>query len=186
MSGVVRVLVDGPLAADPATLGCAVAARLRDRGRPSVHLAASDFWRDASVRLEFGHTDLDAYYQGWLDAPALRREVLDALVQDARYLPTLRDPATNRATRAAYEHAPADLVLLVSGDLLLGQGLPAELSVHLQMDAPARARRTPPEWAWTLPALERYDAEVDPGAVADVVVRVNDPNHPAMAVRDTR
>jgi hypothetical protein len=35
-----------------------------------------------------------------------------------------------------------------------------------------------------LPAYERYRGEVDPDRIADVVVRIDDPRHPAVSVRD--
>ena len=33
---------------------------------------------------------------------------------------------------------------------------------------------------WGYPAYERYEEEVDPSSLADVVVRVDDPRHPAL------
>ena len=50
---------------------------LRVLGRPAVRISTGDFLRPASVRLEFGRTDPDAYYDGWVDEAGLRREVLD-------------------------------------------------------------------------------------------------------------
>nr|WP_269813953.1 hypothetical protein [Jiangella endophytica] len=38
----------------------------------------------------------------------------------------------------------------------------------------------PPAEAWTLEACERYAAETGPEAVADLVVRADDPRHPAL------
>lgn len=175
-SGIVRVAIDGPPCAQPELLADALAAPLRVLGRPFVHVHASSFWRDASLRLEYGREDVDGYLN-WLDAGALRREVLDA---DGWYLPSLRDPVTNRATRAEREPLPDNAVLVVSGALLLGLGLPFDLVVHLQMSRAARARHTPPDQAWTLPAFDRYDAEVSPLDVADIVVKVDDPRHPAL------
>jgi hypothetical protein len=52
--------------------------------------------------------------------------------------------------------------------------------VHLAMTAPALARRIDPALRWTLPAYARYETEVDPARFADVVVRVDDPRHPAL------
>src|SRR3712207_9540983 len=60
-------------------------------------------------------------------------------------------------------------VLLLAGALLLGRGLPCELTVHLRLSAAALARRLEPQLHWTLPAYHRYDAEHDPAA-ADVLV----------------
>jgi hypothetical protein len=73
--------------------------------------------------------------------------------------------------------------LLLDGALLLGRGLPFDLSVHLWLSTAALARRTAPDAAWTLPAYERYELEADPLHAADVVVRVDDPRHPALVNR---
>jgi hypothetical protein len=75
-------------------------------------------------------------------------------------------------------------VLLVDGALLLGRGLPFDLAVHARLSGPALRRRTPAEQAWTLPAYERYQREVGPERVADVVIRADDPRHPAVVIND--
>ena len=100
-----------------------------------------------------------------------------------RYLPSLRDPSSDRATRAAYAPAPPGAVLLLDGSLLLGRGLAFDVTVHLSLSPAALARRTVAVQAWTLPAYARYAAEVDPERVADAVVRVDDPLRPALVVR---
>jgi len=74
-------------------------------------------------------------------------------------------------------------VLVLDGALLLGRGLPFEFAVHLWLSPAALARRTAPEAAWTLPAFERYEIEADPLNTADVVVRMDDPRHPALVDR---
>jgi hypothetical protein len=186
-ASVLRVAVDGPPAADPAGLADALVGPLRLRGRPALRVSARWFLRPASVRFERGHTDPGALREDWLDAGALRREVLDPLGPGGsrRYLPTLWDPDLDRATRAGYAQAPAGAVLLLDGALLLGRGLPVDATVHLLLSAPALARRTPPAEHWTLPAYARYAAEVGPHTAADVVVRLDDPRHPAVAFRRT-
>lgn len=138
-----------------------------------------NFLRDASVRLEYGHTDVDAFYDTWLDTDALNREVLRRS-RAGSYLPRLRDPRTNRASRVPYAPLTDDAVVLMVGQLLLGRGLEVDLSVHLAMSASARLRLTPPDQAWTLPAFERYDTEVRPAQIADAVISVNDPRRPAI------
>jgi hypothetical protein len=75
-------------------------------------------------------------------------------------------------------------VVIVSGPLLLGRGLPFDVTIHLDLSTGALARRTPPELAWTLPAYARYAQEVDPTARADIVVRADDPRHPALLQRE--
>lgn len=184
-SGFVRVAVDGHPAAGPGAVADALVEPLRVAGRPVLRVGSGWFLRPASVRLERGRHDPDAYYSDRLDAGALRREVLDPLGPDGtgRYLPTLWDPETDRATRAAYAVAPPDAVLVLDGTLLLGLGLPVELSIHLRLSAGALGRRTAPAERWSLPAYERYEREVEPERVADVVVRMDDPRHPALLSR---
>ncbi|WP_055587719.1 nucleoside/nucleotide kinase family protein [Peterkaempfera griseoplana] len=181
----VRVAVDGAPAAAPGALADTLAASLRVRGRPVLRVSAGDFLRPASLRLEYGHQDPDSYYDGWLDTGGLLREVLAPLDPggSGRVLPSLRDAATDRATRAPYTELPPGGVLLLDGALLLGRWLPFELTVHLALTAGALARRTPAEERWTLPAYERYDAEAEPAEAADVVVRADDPRRPALVER---
>ncbi len=179
-----RLAIDGPRAADPGAFAEALVVALRALGRPSVHIRTETFWRDAALRLEYGRSDLESYVEGWLDTDALRREVLDPFGLDGTgcYLPSLRDPITNRATREPLRSAPPGLVALISGELLLGRGLPFDATIHLALSPGARRRRTPPEWQWTLPAFEAYDAAVDPVRTAGVALRYDDPEHPALRV----
>ena len=181
-----RVAVDGPAAADPEHLADELAVRLRVRGRPAVHVRSTGFLRPASLRYEHGRTNPDVFYTGWLDEAGLRREVLDPAGPHGtgRFLPSLWDAQADRASRAGYQPLPPGAVLLVSGPLLLGGALPFELSVHLVLSPAALARRTPADQAWTLPAFARYATEVNPSAFADIVVRVDDPRHPALVERD--
>lgn len=178
-SGILRVAVDGPPGASPHQFAGALVEPLRLLGRPVVTIRAESFWRDASLRLEYGHEDVDAY-PDWLDAGALRREVLDSVATSRRFLPTLRDPVTNRATRADVQEAEPGTVVIVSGGLLLGRDLPFDVTVHLAMSAAARARHTPADLVWTLPAFDRYDVAAMPVEQADVVVRLEDPHRPAV------
>ncbi len=176
--GRVRVVVDGAPAADPHALGAEVVAALAPR--PGLHVRADGFWRPAGQRLEHGREDPDAWLDDWLDEGALRREVLDPFAESGLALPALRDPLTDRSVRSSAVGLPADGVLVLSGSVLLGRGLPAEVVVHLRLSPAALRRRTPPDQAWTLVALERYAAERDPEGRADLVVRADDPRHPAL------
>jgi hypothetical protein len=187
-----RVAVDGPRCADPDGFARSLIEPLRARGREAATISSSTFWRDASVRLEYGHEDADSL-PSWLDAAALRREVLDPLgpgdadgtgagpgTATGRYLPSLRDPATNRATREAPRVARPATIVLVSGELLLGLELPFDVTIHLALTRGARARQTPAELAWTLAAYDRYDSDAAPLERADIVIRFDDPRHPAI------
>lgn len=171
--------MDGAPAAAPDELAASLLDELRSRGRAAAQIRAVTFWRDASLRLEHGREDVESYLS-WLDDGALRREVLDPVITDGAYLPSLRDPVTNRSTREAPVSAPDGLVLIVSGSLLLRRGIPFDRTIHLAVAAAALARRTPEDEAWTLPAYAQYDAETRPADRADVVVKLDDPKHPAL------
>jgi hypothetical protein len=66
-------------------------------------------------------------------------------------------------------------VVLLAGALLLGRGLPLDLTVHLRMGGAALARRIPAELRWTLPAYERYGEPA-----ADLLVFADRPERPAV------
>lgn len=177
-----RVLVDGAPPSGAGELADALVDPVRARGRAVLRVRAGDFLRPASLRFERGRTDPDAYYDDRLDVGALRREVLGPLEAGGtgRVLPALWDEVTDRAARVGYTTLAAGGVLVVDGSLLLGRGLPAELTVHLLLSPGALARRTPEAEGWTLPAYARYEREVAPADTADVVVRVDHPAHPAI------
>ncbi|WP_175408044.1 uridine kinase [Streptomyces sp. TRM64462] len=174
-----KAAVDGPPAARPGDLADAVAEELRLRGRAVLGIGTSGFLRPASLRYEYGKEDPDAYYGGWFDTGALWREVFGPLEPDGngRVLPDLWDPVSDRATRSPYRELAPGGVLLLHGPFLLGHWFPFDLTVHLRLSRAALARRTPERW--TLPAFERYETEVGPADAADVVVRADDPHHPA-------
>jgi hypothetical protein len=176
-----RVAFDGAPAARPGELAQRVSEALRVRGRPSLVVGTEDFLRPASLRLEYGRQDVESYYSGWYDTGALWREVFDPLGPggDGRVLPDLWDPATDRATRSPYVRLPPGGALLLHGPFLLRHWFPLDLSVHLFLTPEALRRRTPDSEHWTLPAFERYEEETDPSATADVLVRTDDPRHPA-------
>ncbi|TDD46780.1 uridine kinase [Nonomuraea terrae] len=180
-----RVAVDGAPAARPGELADALVAPLRLRGRAALRVSAGDFLRPASLRLEYGRTDPDVFYDDWLDAKALAREVLDPLDPggSGRVLPALWDSGVDRAYRVPYEEVPPGGVVLVDGTLLLGRWLGFDLSVHMWLSRGALERGTPEDERWRLPAYERYEREVRPAETADVVVRADHPDRPAVLVR---
>lgn len=175
LDGARRVAIDGPPPTQPELLALSIVESLERGGRKAIHIRAADFLRPASTRLELGRTNPDSYYERWVDLGALNREVLS---HPDRVLPTFWDAAKDRATRAGYVELGPSGVVVLSGALLLGAGLDLDFTVHLRMTTTALQRRLGEQW--TLPAYERYEAEVDPSSFADVVVRMNDPNHPAI------
>jgi hypothetical protein len=170
------VLLDG---VGSGALADALVPGLRAAGRPPLRVSAGDFLRPAGERFEFGREDLESFRTTWLDAAALDREVLSRV---GSYLPALWDAGAERSARRAVEPVPASAVLLVDGVLLLGRGLPADLTVHVALSPAALLRRGVPQWQ--LPAFADYDAEVRPGEVCDVLVRAEDPLRPAVLVRN--
>jgi hypothetical protein len=182
-----RVAVDGAPAAAPSDLADALADPMRVRGRAILRVSADDFLRPASLRYEFGRYEPDAYYDDWLDVGGLTREVLAPMEPGAcgKVLPTLWDSTRDRATRASYQTVLPGGIVVVDGALLLGRGLPFDLTVHLHLTPAALARRTPSTQAWTLPAYARYQEQADPVNTADIVIKVDDPRHPALLGRSS-
>ncbi|GAA4580177.1 uridine kinase [Planotetraspora phitsanulokensis] len=177
-----RVAVDGAPPTGPGRLADELVTPLRVRGREVVRVSAADFLRPASLRFEFGRTDPDVFYAEWLDAAGLTREVLGPLEpgRTGRVLPALWDSVRDRATRAPYVTLPPGGVALVDGPLLLAHALPFDLTVHLSLSPAALTRRMAAEEQWTLPAYDRYEREIEPSRTADVVIRMEDPRHPAV------
>ena len=180
-----RVAVDGPRAASPIALARNLLEPLRARGRVAEIIDAETFWRDASLRYEWGRTDLEAYRA----LLARRGRAPARSAQSTRTGWHFEVPA--RAPRSGHEplgsrrcrfRCRLNAIVLVAGELLLGHGLPFDYTVHLAVDSGARQRLTPPEWQWTLPAHDSYDRTVRPAELADIVVRYNDPRHPAMRI----
>ncbi|MFB9953930.1 uridine kinase [Cellulomonas denverensis] len=177
-----RVLIDGWAVTGPERWAADLVEPLRALGRPVVLVRSADFLRPASVRWEYGRDDPDALLDLALDAGALIREVLDPWEAGTAYLPALWDAEQDRSARRRREPVPADGVLLLAGELLLGRWLPADLSVHLALRPDMLARQLPQPEQWRLDTDRRYRAETDPEAVADVVVRVDHPDRPGWVV----
>lgn len=178
------VIIDGAPPAAPGRWADTLVDPLRLRGRPVLRVSATDFARPASLRYERGRTDPDARYDDWLDLPGLAREVFTPLTPggSGQVLPSLWDERADRASRARHVDVPANGVVLVDGSLLLGRAPRPDIAVHLLLSAGALERGTPAADRWTLPAFARYYREIDPPGVADIVIRMDNPRHPAMLV----
>jgi hypothetical protein len=171
LPGTPRCLLDG---LGTAELARDVAEALRALSRVPLVVPASSFWRPAGERFQHGREDWQAFRDSWLDAAALRREVLDA-VPAGSWLPALWDVERDRSARALVEVVPERAALLVHGLFLQGVGLPAELVVHVTLSPAALRRRGVPEWQ--LEAFTSYEEQA-PGC--DVLVRAEDPLRPAV------
>ncbi|MDX6216088.1 MAG: hypothetical protein QOG99_1672 [Frankiales bacterium] len=143
-------------------------------------MPAQGFWRPAGERFEHGREDWQAFRDTWLDAAALRREVLDS---GDHYLPALWDVDRDRSARQTVLPLPDTAVIVVPGLFLLGLGLPG-LTVHLALSPGALRRRDVP--MWQLPAFTTYDDDVQPGDSCDVLVRAEDPRRPAVRFQNSR
>jgi len=177
--GRVRLAVDGAPAGEAHALAAAVVER---HGR-AVHVPAEGFWRPAGQRFEHGREDVDAWLDVWLDDGALEREVLVRAVERGEVVPALRDPVADRSLRLGPVVLPDPGLVVVSGSGLLGRWLPFDVTVHLQASPAALRRRLEDDEQWLVEALARYADERAP-AQADLVVRTEDPRHPALVLPD--
>ena len=172
---------------DTSGVADAVAAAVSAAGRPVARVRAGDFLHPRSVRLEHGADDPDAGYERWVDHQGLRREVLDPMGPGGAltWLPTLRDPLADRATRALPVHAVPGTVVVVDGPFLLRWETADafDLSVHLDVSPAALGRRLPASDVTRVTgAWELYTSQTRPADRADLVVRYDRPAHPAVAL----
>ncbi len=177
-----RVAIDGAPGAGTGALAEALVDPLRVRGREVIRVATVDYLRPASLRLERGRHDPESYYSEWFDFTGLTREVLDPLAPggSGRVLPALWDADTDRSPRRQRVALPPGGIVLVDGPLLLGAGLAFDFTVHLWLPEAALRRRISEDLQWTLPAFDRYAAEIRPERLAGYVVRADRPGHPAV------
>jgi hypothetical protein len=177
-----RIGFDGPPEIGAGDLADAVAAELRPLGRSAVRVSTSWWWRPASLRLEFGKTDVDMLLGGWIDNAALRREVFEPFGPggSGRVLRRLRDPVTDRSVRDSPINAGEQDVLLLDGPFLRAGGLPLDAVVHLQVSRATLARSLPPDRQWWSAAFDRYLVEDQPVEQAAVVVAYDHPAAPAV------
>lgn len=181
-----RIGFDGPVEIGAADLADEVAERLRERGRPVIRAGTAWWWRPASLRLEWGHTDVDMLLSGWVDQRALRRELLDPVAAGppARYLTRLRDPNTDRAVRQAAEPVAPGSVVLLDGPFLLTDPAGLDAVVHLQVSAGTLRRVLPPARQWWVEAFARYRQDQAPADRAAAVIAFDHPAAPAIAWPD--
>ncbi len=176
LPGTPRLLLDG---IGTTELAVSVREALRTRGRQPLLVAAEGFWRPAGERFTHGREDWQEFRDSWLNAGALRREVLDAVMgPKPTWLPALWDVARDRSARLTALPVPDRAVVIVHGVFLLGRELPAELVAHVALSPAALSRRGVP--GWQLAAFATYDDQVRPSELCDVLVRAEDPLRPAV------
>ena len=183
LPGRTRVGIDGATEIGATGLADAVAERLRTRGRPVVRASTTWWWRPASLRLEYGHQDVDMLLTGWVDSGSLRRELLDPLAPGGSgdHVTRLRDPQTDRSLRERRSRAEPGTILVLDGPLLLAADLPLDAVVHLQVSSSTLGRVLGPDRQWWLAGFERYRSEYRPVENSAVVVGYDHPSAPAAA-----
>ncbi len=175
----VRVGIDGDPAIGAIEFADGVAAALTELDRPVVRVSTRWWWRAASLRLEYGRTDVESRLTGWVDDAALRREVVDPLAPggSGRHLTRLRDPDRDRAVREPYRTAPANAVLLLDGPLLAGHRFDLDSRVLLGVSPGRLARALPADRHWEIEAFTEYGRR---WSAPLVVVSYDHPSHPAV------
>ncbi|MEV0946466.1 hypothetical protein [Rhodococcus sp. NPDC049939] len=180
VDGVVVAAIDAPEAAHPISFAGAVQSFLRERGRPCAVVSLHDFVRPASLRFEYGRDNELSYRTLWFDYEALRREVVQSIRVDRRWLPRLWDEDEDRSARCPQELAAGEQVILVTGPMLLGRDFGFDVTVQLHLSEGALRRHTPPSRQWTIAALLCHNAEIT--ETPNLLVRYDHPAKPA--VRD--
>lgn len=180
----VRLGVDGAVTGETLDLGDLVAERALAAGIGVLRVSASGFLHRRSVRLERGPHDVDDAFERWVDWASLLREVLDPLVDPTRltWLPRLWDAEADRPAREPVRTAAPGVLAVVDGPYLLRWELSGALdvAVHLSTSPAALQRRFPGPDDPRPGAWARYLDECDPAARADLVVRHDHPDRPAL------
>lgn len=183
----VRLGIDSAVDADGQDLADLVAADLSARGRGALRVRAVDFLHRRSIRLEHGPGDVDAVFDRTVDWAALLREVLEPMGEPAgpRWLPRLWDAAADRPAREAARDAVPGTVVVVDGPYLLRWELSGafDAAVHLDLSSGVLGRRFPLSDDPRPAAWRRYLDGTDPASRADLVVRYDHPDRPAVVGR---
>lgn len=170
------------LDADPVLGVPAVAAEigdlLRQVGRPVLIADTADWWRPASIRLEFG-LDPTAALSGWFDDNALMRELIRPLRSGSPVLTRFWDPVRDRSFRDRPQPVPDDAVLVLCGPFLQYLFLELDAVIRFSVSERTLARRLPADRQWWLPAHRTY-REACPDTDVDVLVAYDHPATPAL------
>ena len=204
----VRVAVDGRSGAGKSTLSDELVAQLRLRGRAAIRASIDDFyglWLDKHNRR---FLTAETFYSDAYDFPTLHALLLGPLGPGGsrRYRTRWHDGWKEGEIAEPERVAPDDAVLIFEGVFLLRPELASTWDLHvfldidaeqslewgverdLTLDEPAlresrRAGRILVYRERYLPADERYLREVDPKALADVVIDNRDLDAPRLVVR---
>lgn len=194
----VRVAIDGRTGAGKTTLGHELAKVLIDEGRVVLRGSLDDFKRPWSERHLYDRSTGEGYYRNAYDFEAITTLLLEPAAPNGSGQVALCsiDPLTQVNHSQDRVAMPHDGILIVDSvfafrpelndhwDLRVWVEIDAELSVQR-----GTARDAPREGAETAEALHRdryggaeatYMTEVDPRALADVIVDNNDFDQPRL------
>ena len=191
----VRVAVDGRSGAGKSTLGDELVAQLRQRRRTAIQASIDDFyglWLDKQNRR---FLTAETFYAEAYDFPTLHTLLLGPLGPGGsrRYRTRWHDGWNEGEIAEPERVAPDDAVLIFEGIFLLRPELTGNWDLHIFVDIDAeqslergverdltleepalresgRAGRIQVYRERYLPSDERYLREVDPRALADVVI----------------
>ncbi len=206
----VRVAVDGRSAAGKSTLGDELAVALERRGRLVIHASIDDFYCPWVHELSRRRLSAEAFYSRAYDYPALRSLLLEPLGPNGsrRYRTRWHDGWNEGQIDEPERIASSDAILIVDGVFLLRPELNGFWDVRVFVDIEAeqslergverdltleeptvgalrREQRLRVYRERYLPAEETYLNEVDPIALADIVVDNRDLNAPRLIVQRT-
>jgi len=194
-----RVAFDGPDTAGKTTLADELAAVLRERGRHVLRASIDGFHHPRAARYARGADSPEGYYLDSFDHDAVRATLLDPLgpAGDRRYRTAVFDHRTDRPVAAPVESAPRSALLLFDGVFLqrpeLRDGFDLSIFVTvsvdevlrraLERDVPLLGARDEVERRYRtryIPGQRLYIADARPDAIADVLVRNDDPVAPVL------
>jgi len=185
-----RVAVDGLTAAGKTSFGHELAAALRSLGRPTLRASLDDFkntWREAR-ELGYDRVSGEGYYRNAYDFRSARELLLGPAGPDGTGTVALcaHDPLTGADHRSVTVTAPADAVLIVDTVFAFRSEYNDlwDYRIWLQVEAGIALRRgvardTEAEGADEALRVHRdryhvaeamYAAEVEPTALADIVI----------------
>lgn len=190
-----RVAVDGITAAGKTTLARSLAAAVRERGRPAIHLSMDGWHHPRAHRHRQGRDSATGYYEDAYDFAAFDRLVLAPLARGAAYRERVIDLAADEPIDEPPVAAPANAVLVVDGSFLqrdlrwdevvfVNTTFQVALDRGAHRDAAAFGGEAAARGAFTRryhAASRRYLSEVDPAARATVVLANDDVSNPRLS-----
>lgn len=173
---------DGLAEIGASALADEVAGTLRGSGRQIIRASTRWWWRPSALRLELGRQDLDMLLTGWVDADAIRRELVEPVrAGGSTYITRLRDPDRDRSVRQRADLVLPGAVLLLDGPFLLAADLPLDAVVGFSLSGGSLDRALPDDRRWWLGAFRKYQHDYAPADRSDVLLSYDHPSAPAVS-----